>query len=125
MGERPPVERARNVFEDVEVLFRSANWKRRVPGRVGTRLWQEEVQVTFSDAFFLYLLLAWNTVLTGLAVHHVLEIRILKKDLLKVMEVLAAASPALERRIMERGSQVVLGDRWVEEHLEEEELENS
>lgn len=81
--------------------------------------------MTFSDAFFLYLLLAWNTVLTGLAVHHVLEIRILKKDLLKVMEVLAAASPALERRIMERGSQVVLGDRWVEEHLEEEELENS
>ena len=39
--------------------------------------------------------------------------RQLDADMHKVMEVLAAASPALERRVMERGTQVVLGQQWV------------
>ena len=45
---------------------------------------------------------------------------VIQKDMLKVMEVLAAASPALERRIIERGTQVILGQQWVSDEVLDE-----
>ena len=44
-----------------------------------------------------------------------------KKDVFRIMEVLAVASPVLERRILEQGTQVVIPNKWLDDEVWESE----
>lgn len=68
------------------------------------------------------------TVLSGAVVGLVLAVfylsfRIIRndKDISRILQILAAASPELARRVVERGTQVKLPEQWLEDDLFEEE----
>ena len=50
------------------------------------------------------------------------RLRRLDDDVFRIMQTLSVISPAIEQRILKRGTQVVLGERWVEDVIPTDDL---
>ena len=59
--------------------------------------------------------------LVGAVLYLAWRVRRNDRDISRILETLAAASPVLARRVVERGTQVKLPEQWLEDDLFEEE----